>query len=41
MPYITGIPASEYEWNPVATKKDEDKIHSYLIEQGLQGLIPQ
>jgi len=41
MPYITGIPDSEYEWNQVATKKDEAKINSYLIEQGLESLIPQ
>ena len=41
MPYISGIPDSKYEWSPVATKKDEEKIHNYLIEQGLQSLIPQ
>ena len=41
MPYITGIPDSQYEWNPVATPKDEEKINNYLIEQGLQNLIPQ
>jgi hypothetical protein len=41
MPYITGIPDSEYDWNPVATKKDEDKINNYLVEQGLGSLLPQ
>jgi hypothetical protein len=41
MPYITGIPDSEYEWNSVANKNDKTKIHNYLIEQGLESLIPQ
>ena len=41
MPYITGIPVEEYEWNPVANKNDKTKIHNYLIEQGLESLIAQ
>jgi hypothetical protein len=41
MPYVTGLPNSEYEWNSVANKKDEAKIHDYLSEQGLESLIPQ
>ena len=41
MPFITGIADSEYEWNPVANKKDETEVQNYLIEQGLQSLLPQ
>ncbi|RYY74190.1 MAG: hypothetical protein EOO52_15110 [Gammaproteobacteria bacterium] len=41
MPYLTGLPFAADEWNPVATKKDEAQIHSYLSEQGLESLIPQ
>ncbi|MET0357148.1 MAG: hypothetical protein ABW044_10245 [Cellvibrio sp.] len=41
MPYLTGLPDSEYSWHEVADKNDELKIHHYLTEQGLQSLIPQ
>lgn len=41
MPFLTGLPDSEYGWHEVANRKDELKVHNYLIEQGLQSLIPQ
>ncbi|RYY03669.1 MAG: hypothetical protein EOO53_07140 [Gammaproteobacteria bacterium] len=41
MPYITGMPDNIRDWSPVASKKDEEKIHNYLHEQGLESLIPQ
>jgi hypothetical protein len=41
MPYLTGMPDKIRDWSPVASKKDEEKIHNYLHEQGLESLIPQ
>jgi hypothetical protein len=40
MPYITGLPEEKSIWFEVANKKDEEKIHDYLREQGLENLIP-
>lgn len=39
--YLTGLPEAKREWPFVASKRDEEKIHSYLREQGLENLIPQ
>jgi hypothetical protein len=41
MPYLTGMPDYSREWSPVASKKDEEKVHSYLHQQGMESLIPQ
>ena len=41
MPYITSLPEEKSIWFDVASKKDEEKINSYLREQGLDGLIAQ
>jgi hypothetical protein len=39
MPYITRMPDFSEGWNPVASKKDEEKIQNYLLEQGLGNLV--
>lgn len=39
--YLTGLPEAKREWPFVASKRDEEKIHQYLREQGLESLIPQ
>lgn len=41
MPYITRMPDFSEGWNPVASKKDEEKIQNYLLEQGLGNLVSQ
>lgn len=40
MPYITELPEEKSIWLDVPTKKDEEAIHTYLREQGLESLIP-
>jgi hypothetical protein len=39
--YISGISESTDNWVSVASKTDQEKIHRYLREQALDGLIPQ
>ncbi len=41
MPYVTRLPGTVEGWLAVASKKDEEKVHNYLLEQGLANLIPQ
>lgn len=41
MPYLTHMPDFTENWLAVASKKDEEKIHSYLLEQGLTSLVAQ
>lgn len=41
MPYVTQLPGSVEGWLAVASKKEEEKVHNYLLEQGLTSLIPQ
>lgn len=39
--FINGLPDAKREWPFIASKQDEEKVHSYLRGQGLEGLIPQ
>jgi hypothetical protein len=41
MPYLTHMPAATEGWLAVASKKEEEKVHNYLLEQGLTNLISQ
>jgi hypothetical protein len=41
MPYITGIAEDKPRWLPVANKNEQDKIHGYLREQGLESFFVQ
>jgi hypothetical protein len=39
--HLIGLPEAKRQWPYIASKKDQTDIHSYLREQGLEGLIPQ
>lgn len=41
MSYITRMPDSAEGWLAVASKKEEEKVQNYLLEQGLGNLLPQ
>jgi len=37
--YLIGLPEAKREWPYIASKQDQEKIHTYLREQELEGLI--
>jgi hypothetical protein len=39
--FLTGLPEANREWPYIANKQDQETIHSYLREQGLESLISQ
>ncbi len=38
---LSGLPDAKRHWPFITSKQDEDKIHTYLREQGLESLIAQ
>ncbi len=38
---LIGLPDAKRQWPFITSKQDEDKIHTYLREQGLESLIAQ
>jgi len=39
--YLTGLPEAKRKWPYIANNHDKEKIHRYLVEQGLDSLLPQ
>lgn len=39
--FLIGLPEAKREWPYVASTKDKETVHTYLRNQGLEGLIPQ
>ncbi len=39
--HLIGLPDAKRQWPYIASKKDQEEIHTYLRNQGLEGLIPQ